>query len=230
MLPRFVAMLLLAIAIGALRVGAAGDGAQERPLPPGFVRTPVYEAGSVSVTRLQLAPGARETPHTHPYPMLVVVLSRSDLEMHIGGTQTRRPRAPGDLEFVAAGVTHDAANSGSTPLDLLVLAIKPDRVHSTAAPPPQPLPGLSRTSLLDNADVTVTRLEFEPDVRETVHTHPYDLLVVPLVPARMDMQVGDKKSVHSYAVGEAIFIPRGVPHAGANPGTTPFRVLGIAIK
>ena len=50
------------------------------------------------------------------------------------------------------------------------------------------------------------------------------------MPARLDVQVGDKKHAHGYLAGEMIFIPRNVPHAVANAGTTPFRMLGIVIK
>jgi quercetin dioxygenase-like cupin family protein len=222
MLPFFA--LILAIAV------TTAGAAQERAVPPGFTVTPVLDNKTIDVVRLQLAPGARETPHAHPYSFLVILLSRCELDMHNGGTHTKSARKPGDVEFVGAGVSHAAANVGSTPLDVLAVAIKPERVRGRTGAPPQPLPGLSRTSLLDNSDVVVTRLEFEPEVREPLHTHPYDLLVVPITSGRIDMQVGDKKTMHTYAIGESIFIPRGVPHTGANAGTAPFRVLGIAIK
>jgi oxalate decarboxylase/phosphoglucose isomerase-like protein (cupin superfamily) len=38
------------------------------------------------------------------------------------------------------------------------------------------------------------------------------------------------KEVRGYMVGEVVFIPRSVPHAAANVGTAPFRLLGIAVK
>jgi quercetin dioxygenase-like cupin family protein len=223
-------MFRLLAAILILAIGAGTTGAQQRSVPAGFTVTPVLDNQTLGVVRLQLAPGARETPHTHPYPMLVIVLTRSEMEMQNGGKQTKAVRKPGDVEFVAAGVSHAAANVGSMPLDALVVAIKPDRVRGGTVVPNQPLPGSSRTVLLDNSEAVVTRLEFEPEVREAVHTHPYDLLVVPITSARIDMQVGHKKSVHTYAIGESFFIPRAVPHTGANAGTAPYRLLSVAIK
>jgi quercetin dioxygenase-like cupin family protein len=223
-------MLTRLLAVIALAVCGVTATAQERTAPAGFTVTPVLDNTTIEVVRLRLAPGARETPHTHSYAMLVIVLSRSEMKMQNGGTHTTAVRKPGELEFVGAGVSHAAANVGSTPLDALAVAIKPTRVRGGTAAPPQPLPGLSRTSLLDNSHVVVTRLEFEPEVREPVHTHPYDLLVVPITSARIDMQVGGKKTLHTYAIGETIFIPRGVLHTGANAGTAPFRILGVAIK
>ena len=204
--------------------------AQAPPLPTGITSTPVLDNSTLSASRITLAPGAREQVHTHPWPMLIVVLSRGELEMHNGSTHKRGTRIAGDIEFVPANAPHAAANVGATPLTGLMLALKPERVHGDTAPAPQALPGLTRTLLLDNAELMVMRLEFEEGVREPVHTHPYDLLVVPTMPARLDVQLGMSKEVRGYAAGEAIFIPRSVPHAAANVGTSPFRVLGIAIK
>jgi quercetin dioxygenase-like cupin family protein len=220
MIPRLAAALLLAM---------AGVSVAQEP-GKGTTVTPVLDNSTVSVSRVTLAPGAREQTHTHPHPILLVVLSRSDVEMHHGSAHTKGPRAAGDVEFVGAGVPHARANVGAAPLDELVLALKPDRPHGGTTPPPQPLPGVTRTLLLDNSDVTVTRLDFEAGAREPVHTHPYDLLVVPTTPARMDLQLGMSKEVRGYAAGETIFIPRSVPHAAANVGTSSFRVLGIAVK
>lgn len=214
----------------AVVLAAAAAAAQGPQLPAGFTLTPVLDNATVTAVRLTLAPGAREQPHMHSYPMLVVLLTRSDLEMHIGQARTKGPRASGDIEFVGAGVSHYAVNAGTTPLEALVLALNPERVRGGNAPPPQPVPGITRKSLLDNAEVNVTRLELEPDAREAVHTHPYDLLVVPTSAARLDVQIGTKKEVRGFAKGEPIFVPRSVPHAVANVGTSAFGVLGVAIK
>ncbi len=214
----------------AFLLGLVSLQAQAPALPPGFTATPVLDNATVGVIRLGLAAGAREQPHTHAYGMLVVFLNAAEVELHNGASHTRGPRKTGDVAFVAAGTTHNAANIGSAPLEALVFSFKPDRAHGGPRLLGEALPGVTRTPVLDNAEVTVTKLEFEPDVRETVHTHPYDLVVVPTTPARADVQVGGKKNVRSFAVGEAIWIPRLTPHALANAGTSSFRLLGIAIK
>lgn len=220
-----IRLLVLTLALGAAAVDA------QTPAPvPGRTVTPLFENGTLSAVKLTFAPGSRETPHTHPYPLLVIVTNHGEMEMSNGGPAMKGSRAPGDCEFVAAGVTHAAANVGSTPLEAIALNLKADRVKGGVAPAPQPLPGLARTPMSSNDDLVVTRLEFDADVREPVHTHPYDLVVVPISAGSLDLQIGNKKSVHNSPVGEAIFIPRGVPHAAANVGTTPLRILGIAIK
>ena len=64
----------------------------------------------------EAAPGAPEQTHTHPYPMLVLVLTAAD-EMQNGAVHTKSPRKPGDLEYVGAGVSHKSGNVGAMPLD-----------------------------------------------------------------------------------------------------------------
>jgi quercetin dioxygenase-like cupin family protein len=220
MLPRLV--MLVALSFGALSPAAQ--------TPPGFTVTPLLDNATLTAVRLKIAPGAKEQPHTHAYPMLVVVLTAGEMEVHNGEARTKGPRKAGDIEFVSTGLSHSVGNIGTTPLDALVFAIKPDRVRGGTAPPRQALPGIMRKPLLDKPDLTVTRLEFAADVRESVHTHPYDLAVVPTMQARLDVQVGHKKEVRAYKSGEIIYIPRNVPHAVANAATTSSRILAIVIK
>jgi quercetin dioxygenase-like cupin family protein len=219
MRPKVLAVLVLA-------ASAARPAAQA----PGVKVAPMLDNATVAVERVRLAPGAAQPPHTHVYAELLVILSRGELEMHAGAARSKEHRSPGDVEFVKAGVSHFGVNAGDGPLDVMTVAIKADRTHGGTSPLPQPMPGVTRKSVLDNAELSVTRFEFEPDAREPVPTHPYDLLVVPTTAARLDVQLGAKKEVRSYAVGEAIFVPRSVPHAVANVGTASFQVLGIAIK
>ena len=221
--PRF-------LLLGALLMQAGSPGAQAPAPPPGFTVKPVLDNATLAAVRLKIAPGAKEQPHTHPYPMLVVVLTPGEMQMHNGEAHTKGMRKPGDVEFVNAGVSHNAGNSGTTPLEALVLAIKPDRVRGGAVSPRQAVPGIIRKPMFDKPDLSVTRLEIDADVREPVHTHPYDLAVVPTALDRLDVQVGDKKNVRAYAPGEIIFIPRNVPHAVANGGTTTIRLLAIVVK
>lgn len=201
----------------------------QAPAPPaGFTVTPLFDNSTVTVIRLQVAPGAREQPHAHPYSMLAVYLTRADVEMHNGASHSTDTKQPGDVEFIGRDVTHAAANAGSSPLDLVAISIKPERVRGGTAPPAPPPAGVTRTPVFDNADATVTRLEFAPAAHEPMHTHPYDLVVVPLTPARLEVRTGKETKV--YAPGEAFFIPRNEPHAVANLASERFTEIGIAIK
>jgi quercetin dioxygenase-like cupin family protein len=206
----------------------------ERPVTlasqTGVKVVPVLDNATTAVVRLQLAPGAAEQPHTHAHSTVVVLLSRGDLEIQNGAAHAKGPHAPGHMAYVKAGATHQVKNAGATPLDALVVSIKPDRVRAGTAPMVWATPGVMRTPLLDNADVMVTRLEYEPDAREPLHDHNYDLLILPTTASRIDLQLGDKKLVRSYTLGEAIFIRRRVPHAIAHIGAGSFRAVTVAFK
>lgn len=219
----------IAAAVVAILAGVVVQ-AQAPAAPPGFGVRPVLENATVNMIRLLLAPGAREQPHTHSYSMLVVWLTRGDVEMLSGAASTKRTRQPGELEFIARETSHAAANVGTSPFEVLVIAIKPDRVRAGTAPPGPSPANIVRTPLLDNADAGVTRVEFAPTGREQMHTHPYDLIGVVMTPGRLELQVGNNKEAKAYSIGDVFFIPRNESHAGANVGTSPFVVLGVAIK
>ena len=130
----------------------------------GFTVMPVLrQRDGRRLVRLTLAPGAQEQPHTHPYPMLVVVLTHGELEMHNGDVHTKGPRKSGDLEFVERGVRITAANVGTTPLEALVLADQAGpraRWHGAAG---AGAAGVTRTPMLDKRRRDRHTLEFEAE-------------------------------------------------------------------
>ena len=182
--------------------------------------------------RLKLAPGAKEQPHTHPYSMLVVILTASEMEMYNGEMHTSGSGRSGQIQFIGAGVSHHAGTRARLPLDALVLAIKADRVRGGIAPRRRwrRMPGVTRTPLLDNHHRHVTRSRFEAEsARGRSHAslpsaRRPDIAGAPRRPDR------SQEEVRRYAVGEAFFMPRDVAHAVANVGTASFRLLGIRIK
>ena len=221
-------MSRIAITIAALLATTALNA--QAPPPVGFSRAPLFDNPTVNVFRLMLQPGARETPHTHPNSMLVVWISRAEVEMLNGQQQTPRTRLAGEVEFFAREVTHAAGNGGSAPFEVVVINIKPDRVPGGTAAPAPPPAGVTRTPVLDNPEVTATRLDFAPSAREPVHTHPYDLVVIPLTASTLEVQIGSEKQTRDYAPGNSFFVARNQPHAVANTGSGTFSVIGVAIK
>jgi quercetin dioxygenase-like cupin family protein len=216
--------------ITAVLLAAAIAAAQQPPPAPGITLRPVFDNPTVTVARITLAPGAREMPHTHLYSLVTIQLSPGDLEMLKGETTARRAREVPNVDFVARELRHAAANIGSTPVEGLVIAIKPDRVRGGTSPPlPRPA-GITATDVLDSADAAVRRVELAPGAREVTHTHPYDFVVVSATRSRMEVQLAGTTETKEFAVGDAFFIPRDTPHAVANPGREPLALLGVAIK
>jgi quercetin dioxygenase-like cupin family protein len=103
--------------------------------------------------------------------------------------------------------------------------------------PPVPLtgpgrpetPGITRTALKDDAKTTVTRVHFKPGAAEPPHTHPYDVILVPVMPGTLDLAIGDKK-VTSVKSGDVQFVPKDVTHHLTNAGRQDFELIAIALK
>lgn len=206
-------------------------GALEAQGPPaGFTVTPLVDNATVAVARLRLAPGAREQPHTHPYSMVVVYLTDGDVELHNEASRWKGRRARGEVDFIARDATHAAANVGESPIDVVAISIKADRVPAGSAPADPAPAGITRTAVLETADATVARVDFAPVAREPIHTHPYDLVVVPLTSAEVEVRMGGAVDKRVYQAGDLFFLPRNEPHAMANLASGTFSVLGVAIK
>ena len=89
--------------------------------------------------------------------------------------------------------------------------------------------GITRTTLKDDAKVTVTRVHFAPGASEPVHTHPYDIVLVPVIAGPVDWIVAGRR-VTPLGVGDVQFVPRDVAHQLRNTGPGPVEIIAIAAK
>jgi len=108
---------------------------------------------------------------------------------------------------------------------------------STQAPVPSvPLgqgrpetPGVTRTTLKDDAKSTVIRVHFNVGAAEPPHTHPYDIIIVPVVSANVTITNGSQK-LTSVKAGDVQFVARDVVHGVANTSGQEFELVSVAIK
>jgi len=89
--------------------------------------------------------------------------------------------------------------------------------------------GITRTILKDDAKSTVTRVHFKPGAAEPAHTHPYDVIIVPVLAGTIEFTIGDKK-VTAVKPGDVQFVPRDVTHQLTNTGKQDFELIAIALK
>jgi quercetin dioxygenase-like cupin family protein len=221
------------IALGLVVVGVTtlGTAAQQAGAPsPGITRTELENNATALIARLRMAPGAREDVHSHPFSAVVVQIGAGDVDMRLGDARSTTRRPHGFVEFIPKEVPHAAGNVGREPFDVVTIAMKPDRRPGGDAPASPAPTGITRMPVLDNAETRVTHVTFAPSAREPVHTHPFDLVVVPLTPGRVELRLGDDVSTRDYVVGEVIFLPRDVPHAVSNVGGGAFEMLSVGIK
>lgn len=226
-----VLAFLAVVFSAAMPVAAWWDAVvQQASPPPGITRTPLIENDGVMMARLRMAPGAKEDLHTHPFAAIVIQLTAGEVDMRMADARSTSRRPAGFVEFIANNVPHAAANVGGAPFDLVTIALKPERKRGGEAPA-QPAPaGITRSPVLDNADAQVTRVEFAPQAREPVHSHPFDLVVVPLTGGRLEVRVGERVETREYAPGDPLFLPREISHAVSNVGSAPLTVFSVRIK
>jgi len=90
-------------------------------------------------------------------------------------------------------------------------------------------PGITRTTLKDDAKSTVTRVHFKPAAAEPPHTHPYDVILVPVISGTVEITIAGKK-LTAVKSGDVQFVPRDVVHAVTNTGKEDFELIAIALK
>lgn len=219
-------LISLGLASGALI--AAQTAAPQ--MPPGVTRTPLADNPTVMVAKLRFEPGARETPHTHPFSALVIYVTPATVEMKLGDKTTTGRLDAGHVDFIAREMPHAAANVGSAALEVVTIAVKPDRTRPGAAPPSPVTAGIVRTPVLENDEVRVARVKFAPGAREVDHQHPFDLVFVALSGGRTEVLVGAAREIENRPPGFTWFLPRDVTHMAANAGAAPSEFISVGIK
>ncbi len=218
-----IVLAVLPVASPALVDGSLNRAAQTPE------RTTILDNATATVTRLHFAPGASEAIHVHPYPLLIVQVSAGTV--HITDREMIRVgNRPGEVWFIPPETRHAAANRSEAGVDMLAIAIKPDRQPAPAAPPSEAPPGITRATLIDNAAVRVVRVRFAPDGREPVHSHPNDLITVQVTAGKVEILNGSKRATRECDPGTVEFLPRNVAHAFASADTKAFELLSVSIK
>jgi quercetin dioxygenase-like cupin family protein len=117
---------------------------------------------------------------------------------------------------VAAGLTIPFASEAQAP----------------AAPPAgaQSPTGISSSPLFANDRVSAIKLSFAPGARESVHTHPFDIMVIQLTPGEVDLSLEGKESSGHIDAGRVTYIPAQALHWAGNAGKAPFDMVVVALR
>ena len=215
-------MTRLAVAAALAAVGL------QPPDASGVQRTATLDNAAVAVTRVRLAAGTRDEVHTSS-PVVIVQLSTGDIAV-VDREMRRLGNRPGEVWYLPANGRQATISSGSAPADIVTIALKPGRAPAAAAPAAEAPPGIVRATLVDNADVRVVRVRFQPNGREPLHTHPNDLVTVQVTSGSVEIVNGNERTTSVRPPGFVQFVPRGVSHAYASADTNAFEILSVAIK
>ena len=119
---------------------------------------------------------------------------------------------------------------------LLFALLVPAATAPQAAQAPLPLgagrpevPGITRTTIRDDAKSTVTRVHFAAGAFEPPHTHATDVILVPVTAGTLELVIG-ARTVADVKPGDVQFVPRDVTHHLKNTGRQPFELIAIAVK
>jgi quercetin dioxygenase-like cupin family protein len=214
----------------ALAVAAVTPTGAAQTRSGGITARTLLNNSTLGVARLTIPPTTSELVTATAPSTLVVQVNAGEVEVTQLDEDSRGPREPGAINFVPSGVGHMGRNIGSAPYDVLLVAIKPTRTPAPAAAAAETPRGITRTTVLENDEVRVVRVRFEPGAREPDHSHPYDLLTVQIDRATVGILNGTDMSVDEREPGFIQFLPRGVVHAYGSVDTKPFEILSIAVK
>ena len=89
--------------------------------------------------------------------------------------------------------------------------------------------GITRTTLRDDAKVTVTRVRLDPSAAEPPHTHASDVMLIPVTAGVVELVIADR-TMTAVRPGEVQFVNRDVVHSLKNNGKEPFELIAVALK
>ena len=61
---------------------------------------------------------------THAYDQIVIALGAAPMSLAINGKPAKTTWARGDVQFIGRGVPHESKNTGSKPVDFVIVAVK----------------------------------------------------------------------------------------------------------
>lgn len=188
----------------------------------------VAENASVRVLRVSVPAGGKTAMHKHP-DHVVIALGASKVRFTGADGKSQDAELAAESATFTPATTHSGANTGSTPVDAIVVEFK------SAAPGKATLPaareGLAMKVLAENPRATVVRSTADPKFSEAAGTkHDYDQVVIALGPSQMALSIDGKPAKTTWARGDAQFIGRGVAHESKNAGGKPVDFVIVAIK
>jgi quercetin dioxygenase-like cupin family protein len=220
-----VKSLKIAVLLAALPVAAS---AQDAVKVDGRHYKVLADNAVVRVLKISYAPGEKSVMHSHPDAVLVPLANaKAQFTFPDGKTQ--------DIEVVSEGAlytpafTHLPANTGTTPIDAILVEIKPKT--GPAATIPAARPGMAIKVLAEGPGAVASRVTLAPDFHEAAgSTHEFDQVVVSLSAGDLTLAVEGQPTVTKWKRGDFHFIGRGVKHESKNTSGKPIDIVIVALK
>ena len=217
--------LRLALVLAALpALGSAQDAAK---VDPAHYKVLVDNA-SVRVLRVDYAPGAKSTMHSHPDAVLVALGdAKATFTLPDGKTQDMELKK--DEGRYTPAFTHAPANTGTTRVDAILVELKAKEPGTATLPAKRE--GMQMTTIAEGPRAVAFKTTAAPDFHEAPGTtHEYDQVVIALGAADLSLAVDGKPAVTKWKRGDVQFIGRGVKHESKNTSGKPIEFAIVAIR
>lgn len=186
------------------------------------------ENASVRVLRVSVPAGGKTAMHKHP-DHVVIALGASKVRFTDADGKSQDAELAAESATFTPATAHSGANTGSTPVDAIVVEFK------SAAPGKATLPaareGLAMKVLAESPRGMVYKSTADPKFQEPAGTkHDYDQVVIALGPTQMSLSIDGKPAKTTWARGDVQLIARGTAHESKNAAGKPVDFIIVAIK
>jgi beta-alanine degradation protein BauB len=201
----------------------------------------VLENERVRVEKFVIAPGQSTGRHSHPGDQLFVFVKGGVLTSAAGRKILWRD---GRVEWQSARAPADpgSTNSGSTPIEIICVNLKPVAPHEPQSFEGGPkyrhlsYPNIPGEDLLENDSVIVQRFTVNPGQWEGPHPHHPDMLYIHVKGGQWAART-KTEAEHPYPeaspdgeVGWMATIPSSVGHESGNIGKEPIDLIWVTLK
>jgi quercetin dioxygenase-like cupin family protein len=182
----------------------------------------------VRVLKVSYAVGEKSPMHSHPDAVLVPLANgKARFTMPDGKTEDRELTA--EVAQYTPAFSHAPANTGTGPIDAILVEIKPKT--GAAATMPAARPGMAMKVLAEGPGAIAYRSTVAADFHEAAgSTHDFDQVVVSLGAADLMLAVEGRPTVNKWQRGDVHFIGRGVKHEAKNGTGKPVDIIIVALK
>jgi quercetin dioxygenase-like cupin family protein len=192
-----------------------------------------FEDDHVRVLRITFPPGEKAVTHSHP-PMVAVFLTDSALKQNVSsGNVPQVPRKAGEVVWSEA-FTHTPENTGSAPIEVVVIEFKPKPAVTKAAAKESPddstkLDPKHYKMEMENDHARVIRVRYGPGEKSVMHQHPR-LIAINLSGGDFAFTLPDGTTRESPGKPGDVNVMPGESHLPQNRGSSPSEVILVEPK
>jgi quercetin dioxygenase-like cupin family protein len=188
----------------------------------------IIDNASVRVLKISYPAGGKSVMHQHPDSIVVPLVASNVTFTGPDGKAQERALAA-DSAMYSPAETHNPANTGTSPVDAILVEFKGAAPGKATVPTSRP--GLAMKMLAEGPRAIAYRTTADPTFSEPAGTkHEYDQVVISLNPSQISLSIDGKPAKTNWARGDVQFIGRGQAHESKNAGGKPVDFVIVAVR